>query len=60
MFQLIAALRELAERESMRASAFRVAGRYELAARHEARRGAFLEVILLARRYATIEAPEDE
>ena len=55
MLRLIAALRELAERETALASTFRVAGRYELAARHEARRSAFLEVILLARRFSLVE-----
>ena len=60
MFQLISALQELVEHETELATASRVAGRYELAARHEARRAAFREAILLARRYATIEAPEDQ
>ncbi len=55
MLRLLTVLRELAERETALATASRAAGRYELAARHEARRAAFLEVILLARRFSLVE-----
>jgi hypothetical protein len=50
MLRMIAALRELANRESELANSFRLAGRFEIAARHEARRGAFLEAIQIANR----------
>jgi hypothetical protein len=59
MLRLIGTLQQLAEREGQLASSFRRAGRFEIAARHQARAAAFEEAAALAAQHAVIEAEPD-